>query len=295
MPPASQELQSLIESALLAHLPQCRQPGAKPLDDALRYAVFPGGKRLRPILTIMGARIFDADPRRVLATACAVEFIHTSSLIFDDLPCMDDAEIRRGIPVLHKVYGEEVALLAGIALLNQSYAIFGQVPALIHEATQCIGVEGMIGGQAIDLTPYDGDDEALLMRSQNLAERNRKTSAMMRLALVAGALALGVSPEEAAPLGSAGQCLGEAYQIGDDLLDAKRSTQAAGKTTGQDRRHGRPSHGLIGSDLCMQQVNELVTRARHTLQSAYGARSAEVLGAVDAIFQAQIKEASSVS
>jgi len=292
---AIQDLQSLIESALLAHLPQCRHPGAKPLDDALRYAVSSGGKRLRPILTIMGARIFDADPRRVLGAACAVEFIHTSSLIFDDLPCMDDAEIRRGVPVLHNVYGEEVALLAGIALLNQSYAIFGQVPALIHEATQCIGVEGMIGGQALDLTPYDGDDEALLKRSKNLAERNRKTSAMMRLALIAGALALGVPPEEAEPLGIAGQCLGQAYQIGDDLLDARRSSHATGKTTGQDRRHGRPSHGLIDGNVCLEQVNVLVRQAGQSLQSAYGTRSAELVAAVDAIFQAQLNAVSSVS
>jgi geranylgeranyl pyrophosphate synthase len=238
---AIEELQRLIESALLAHLPQCGLPGAKPLDDALHYVMFPGGKRLRPILSIMGARIFNPDPRPALGAACAVEFIHASSLIFDDLPCMDDAAIRRGLPVVHKVYGEEVAWLAGIALLNQAYALFGKVPALIHEATYCIGVEGMIGGQALDLAHHDDSAEALLVRTQNLVERNR------------------------------------------------------GKPTGQDLRHHRPSHSLLDDAVSFQQLNGLVAEARQSLTVAYGSRSAEVLASVDAIFNAQILEASQVS
>src|SRR5580698_10596673 len=133
MQQAIQELQPVIESALLNYLPQCRTLAAQTLDDAIRYSVFPGGKRLRPVLALMGAGIFSDDLRSALGAACAVEFILSSSLIFDDLPCMDDAALRRGIPVVHKVFGEEVAMLAGIALLNQSYAIFGKVPALIAE------------------------------------------------------------------------------------------------------------------------------------------------------------------
>jgi geranylgeranyl diphosphate synthase type II len=291
MQQAVQELQAVIESALLRHLPQCRTLAAKPLDEALHYAVFPGGKRLRPILAIMGARIFSDDPQPALGAACAVEFIHSSSLIFDDLPCMDDAALRRGLPVVHKVFGEEVAMLAGIALLNQSYAIFGKVPALIAEATWCIGTEGMIGGQALDLTRHNGDDQSLIERSRNLAERNRKTSAMMRLALTAGALALGVSPEDVAPLGRAGQSLGEAYQIGDDLLDAHSSS---GKTAGQDKRHQRPTHSLQDEHACLDQLSRLLADARQSLRSAYGARCAHLLVAVDFIFNAQLAEASQV-
>jgi geranylgeranyl diphosphate synthase type II len=292
MQQAIQELQAVIESALLTYLPQCRTLAAKPLDDALHYAVFPGGKRLRPILSLMGARIFSDDPRPALGAACAVEFIHSSSLIFDDLPCMDDAALRRGIPVVHKVFGEEVAMLAGIALLNQSYAIFGRVPALIAEATFCIGTEGMIGGQALDLTRHNGDEQALVERSKNLAERNRKTSAMMRLAMTAGALALGIPAAEVAPLGRAGQSLGEAYQIGDDLLDARSST---GKTAGQDKRHQRPTHSLQDEHACLDQIIGLVSDARSSLQSAYGTRCAHLLTAVDTIFNAHLAEASHVS
>ena len=286
---ATEDLQQLVESALLAHLPQCRHPGARQLDDALRYSVFPGGKRLRPILAILGARIFKPDLRPAFGAACAVEFIHTASLIFDDLPAMDDAEMRRGIPCVHKIYGEEVAMLSAIALLNQSYALFGKVPALIAEATGCIGTSGMIGGQALDLTRHTGDDEALLARSQNLVERNRKTSAMMRLALTAGALACGVSAEEVEPLGRAGQWLGEAYQIGDDLLDLHPAT---GKTAGQDQRHHRPSSGRLDEKACLQQLQDLVHKACTTLTTAYGDRSAEVLAGVDKIFDAHILEAS---
>jgi len=295
MQQAIQELQRVIEAALLAHLPQCNRPGARSLDDAIHYAMFPGGKRLRPILALMGARIFHEDPRDAMGAACAVEYIHCSSLIFDDLPCMDDAAIRRGIPCVHKVYGEEVAWLAGIALLNQSYAIFGKIPALIAEACYCIGTEGMIGGQALDLAPHNGDEQDLLQRSRDLVERYKKTSAMMRLSMTAGALALGVPAAEVEPLGAAGMALGEAYQIGDDLLDVRRSSATTGKPAGQDQRHHRPSAGLLDDKACFDQLTNLVAAARQTLQSAYGSRAGALLMAVDTIFNAQLAEASQVS
>lgn len=295
MQQAIQELQRVIEAGLLAHLPQCRVPGTKPLDDAIHYAMFPGGKRLRPILALMGARIFNDDPRGAMGAACAVEYIHCSSLIFDDLPCMDDAAIRRGIPCVHKIYGEEVAWLAGIALLNQSYAIFGKVPALIAEACYCIGTEGMICGQALDLAPHDGDEAALLQRSADLVDRYKKTSSMMRLSLTAGALALGVPAADVAPLGAAGMALGEAYQIGDDLLDMRRSSEATGKPAGQDQRHHRPTAGLLEEERCFDQLTSLLATARQTIQAAYGSRAGALMLAVDTIFNTQIAEASKVS
>ena len=295
MQQAFEELQRVIEAALLSHLPQCRHPGAQTLDNAIHYAMFPGGKRLRPVLAMMGARVFTEDPRGALGAACAVEYIHCSSLIFDDLPCMDDAAIRRGIPCVHKVYGEEVAWLAGIALLNQAYAIFGKVPALIAEACYCIGTEGMIGGQALDLAPHDGDEQNLLQRSRDLVERYKKTSTMMRLSLTAGALALGIPVVEVEPLGIAGMALGEAYQIGDDLLDVRRSSEATGKPAAQDQRHHRPSAGRLDERACFDELTSLVAKARETLKSAYGARAGSLLMSVDAIFNAQLAEASQVS
>jgi len=286
MPESVADIHLVIEAALLSYLPQCQHPGAKGLDNALHYAVFPGGKRIRPILSILGAQVLGADPGLALPAACAVEFTHTSSLIFDDLPCMDDAQIRRGIPVLHHVFGEEVALLAGIALLNQSYAIYGQTPDLIAEATRCIGVDGMVVGQAIDLLSQDGGGEPVDEWQKKQAERNRKTSAMMRLALTAGALACGAAPAEVAPLGDAGQSIGEAYQLADDLLDGERSRNRAEKTLEQNSFH-RLSQGTTGEQASLDQINGLIENARDSLQQAYGPATVEgLMASVDTIFAA---------
>jgi geranylgeranyl pyrophosphate synthase len=278
----------ILESALLRLLPQCGPPGL--LSGALHCAVFPGGKRLRPWLTIFGARIV-AQPQpddgvpdeRVLRAACAVEFVHASSLVIDDLPCMDDARLRRGNPALHRVYGEDRALLTGLALLNQAYALFGETPELILEAAECIGVDGMIGGQAIDLCP---DIERF-----SLEERDRKTSALMRLALTAGALTSGASREEVAPLASAGLLLGRAYQICDDILDAGAPVGSTGKTTGQDARHGRPSH--VSSHTRFAEVASLVEEMRRSLVDAFGAREGVtgLMGFIESIFVSQFQGA----
>jgi geranylgeranyl diphosphate synthase type II len=275
------DLVKTIECALLALLPQCRPNQAGGLNDALRSAVFPGGKRLRPILTVLGARIFGVPGEPVMRAACAVEFVHTSSLIIDDLPCMDDADLRRGTPALHRVYGEDVALLAGIALLNQAYALFGQSPELIREATECIGVAGMIGGQAIDLGA--GLEDAAL------AERDRKTSAMMRLAFTAGALAGGASRDAVAPLAAAGQLMGQAYQVCDDMLDAGHAKRATGKTADQDSRHNRPSHSAqFDAAACYAKVGGMMAEARRSLLDGYGDSGgvSGLLGFIDEIFAA---------
>jgi geranylgeranyl diphosphate synthase, type II len=268
-----------IECGLCKLLPQCQPDQAAALNQALRYAVFPGGKRLRPVLAVLGSRIFGKEDDRVWQAACAVEFVHASSLIIDDLPCMDDASMRRGNPALHCVFGEDIALLAGIALLNQAYAIFGQTPELIREATECIGVNGMIGGQAIDLEPYTEET--------SLAERNRKTSALIRLAATAGALAYGVSRDELAPLAAAGQCLGHAYQVYDDLRDAGSASQSTGKTVGQDLRHNRPSHAVrFDVAACYEELFGLIEETRRSLMEAYGPGIgvAGLMGFIDRIF-----------
>lgn len=288
-------LPTVIESSLEEHLPQCRHFSASPLDRALRSAVFPGGKRLRPMLTMLGARIFSADIQRVLPAACAVEFIHTSSLIFDDLPCMDDAKLRRGAPALHRVYGEGIALLAGIALLNQAYAICGETPELIREATACVGVNGMIGGQALDLSPVPAGEFSSDHISR-LADRDRKTSAMMRLALSAGALAHGVTREELLPLSAAGIFLGEAYQICDDLLDVKRSSKFTGKIGGQDHRHSRPTHETVNAKACFRRIHDLLDKARASIEKAYGLNSAtDLMDFVATIFTDMTREAGTVA
>jgi geranylgeranyl diphosphate synthase type II len=278
-PAAERDLARTVECALLAFLPQCQRGHASALDDALHYAVFPGGKRLRPILTVLGSRIFGEPGKPAMRAACAVEFVHASSLIIDDLPCMDNADLRRGNPALHCVYGEDVALLAAIALLNQAYALFGRTPELIREAAECIGVGGMIGGQAIDLGVGPGDAA--------LAERDRKTSAMMRLAFTAGALAEGASRDEVAPLAAAGQSMGRAYQIYDDMVDAGHAGHAAGKTADQDSRHNRPSHcARFDAAACHAKVGGAMEEAHRSLLRGYGASDGvkALLGFIDKIF-----------
>jgi hypothetical protein len=191
---------------------------------------------------------------------------------------MDDADMRRGNPALHCVYGEGMALLAAVTLLNGAYAIFGQTPELIREATECIGVDGMIGGQAIDLCSHSFD-------TADLAERNRKTSAMMRLALTAGALRGGASRDDVAALAGAGLMLGEAYQRGDDILDACGTAELSGKTAGQDSRHQRLSHAGFDSETWLEQTTGLIEGARHSLEGAYGrTRTAPLMSFVDGMF-----------
>jgi geranylgeranyl diphosphate synthase type II len=278
LPAFTEETGKTIESALWKFLPKrgCGNSGA--LDQALQYAIFPGGKRLRPRLAILSAQIFGEPDERVLRAACAVEFVHASSLILDDLPCMDDADLRRGKPPLHRVFGEDVALLAAIALLNQAYALFGGTPELMREATECIGLDGMIGGQELDLSNDAGD---------TLDERDRKTSALMRLSLTAGALAMGASREKAEPLAAAGHQLGRAYQIADDLLDLGVPNHSTGKTPGQDLRHGRPNHKApTDIDARFNEVWDCVQAARQALLEALGPKDevAALIGFIDSLF-----------
>ena len=146
-----------IEVALESNLPISSQPHASRLNEAIRYAIFPGGKRWRPMFSLLGAELIGADPSLALPAACAMEYLHTSSIIFDDLPAMDDANLRRGREALHLVYGESMALLTALALFNQSYELLvrtvsekGEPVAgvrLVTEAVRCIGSDGMIGGQ----------------------------------------------------------------------------------------------------------------------------------------------------
>src|SRR5215475_5952635 len=148
--------QPMIEAALEQSLPLSAQRGAERLNEALRAAVFPGGKRWRPILTLLGTMAGGGDAQSSAPIACAIEFLHTSSLILDDLPSMDDARLRRGRAALHLIYGEGLAMLAALALLNRAYEFLarcGEARAsrLIAETARCVGTDGMIGGQAADL------------------------------------------------------------------------------------------------------------------------------------------------
>ncbi len=235
-----------LETALAEALPLSQQPHARRLNEALRDSLFPGGKRWRPVLTLIGARLCGGLFTDALPAACAMEFLHTSSLIIDDLPAMDDADTRRNRAALHRAHGEDVATLAALALMNASYALLargaranGQIDSglsLIEDATRCIGSDGMIGGQMVDLELKDSAQGFAA-----LASRNLKTTALLELTMTAGARSIGATEADLAALRQFGEALGMAYQICDDLLDELGDSQQIGKPTRQDARHARAS------------------------------------------------------
>ncbi|HVG17450.1 MAG TPA: polyprenyl synthetase family protein [Blastocatellia bacterium] len=265
-----------VEDALAESLPLSFHMNAGRLNEALHYAVFPGGKRMRPMLTIIAARAAGSSTQRALPAACAIEFLHTSSLILDDLPGMDDAAMRRGRAALHLAFSEGIAMLAALALLNQSYALLARAASgggaydamgrVITEATRCVGADGMIGGQAADIdTPTAGNSR------DALTTRNLKTTALMRLTMTAGAIAASASQSEVAALAQFGECIGIAYQIYDDLLDELGSSEETGKPAGQDARHLRPSFVTeLGVEGANSMAASLVGQAKAAVVGKFG-------------------------
>ncbi len=239
-----------IEEALHDWLPVSSASGTERFNEALRYAVFPGGKRLRAYLTLIASVLGGASDEQALTLACAVEYIHASSLILDDLPCMDDADLRRNRPTLHIAFGESMAVLVAVALLNQAYALFARsappdAPAerlqqLMSEVTGCIGSTGMIAGQAAELE-LSGVPAGVRSNDSVLSSRELKTTALMRLMMVAGGIIAGAEESDIAALATFGERLGRAYQIYDDLADTLGDRQSTGKSVGQDSRHLRPT------------------------------------------------------
>ena len=270
----------MIESALERWLPLSTKTGADRFNQAVRYAVFPGGKRLRPMLTLIGAKLAEGDLQHALPAACAMEFLHTSSLILDDLPAMDDADMRRGRPAVHLAHGESTAMLAALALLNQSYALLAQstrhnpklTQPLIAEAAACIGADGMIGGQAIDLELPSTTGQ------QALTDRNLKTTALMRLTMTAGALSCGATEAEVYALARYGENLGAAYQVCDDLLDELGEAELIGKPARQDERHLRPSFvAELGVEGAYNLAMSLAEDSKQAITRQFGFRHESLL------------------
>ena len=277
-----------FEDALEAHLPVSALAGAERFNDALRDALFPGGKRLRPVLALAASQLAGATREQGIIVGCAVEFLHSSSLILDDLPGMDDADLRRNRRALHLVYGEGIAVLAAVALLNQSYALLtraaqmsgqaGTTEALLREAARTVGADGMIGGQVIDL-----EMGAMHADDRVLASRDLKTVALMRLMMVAGARARGADAGTIATLGQFGERFGRIYQICDDLLDELGESALSGKTGGQDARHLRPSAvSILGTTAAQDLAVALIGEGASLLVKKFGEGRSEVGVLVDA-------------
>lgn len=237
---------------------------------AMEYSLFAGGKRLRPILVMSGCEICTADPVQVMPLACAVEMIHTYSLIHDDLPAMDDDDYRRGKPTSHKAFGEGIAILAGDGLLNYAFELMLSITPLeggrlkaIREIARASGVEGMVGGQVLDL-----ESEGRQVSMEVLNDLHcRKTGALICASITAGAQAAGCSQEEYLKLQEFGKKLGLAFQIQDDILNVTGDRKLMGKSTGSDASRDKSTYvSLLGVPASEDMVKTLTDEAKTCLE-----------------------------
>ncbi|HEX4209467.1 MAG TPA: farnesyl diphosphate synthase [Candidatus Binataceae bacterium] len=243
------------------------------LFEAMRYSLLAGGKRLRPILALAACEAVGGPLEAALGFGCAVEMIHTYSLIHDDLPCMDDDDLRRGRPTNHKVFGEAIATLAGDGLLTDAFKVLARasisagVPgsALIEtiaELAEAAGSAGMVGGQVMDLLGEGRD----LMLSELEVLHGRKTGALF-VASVCGGARLGCANEaQLAALREYARSLGLAFQVADDLLDVEASSEQIGKRTQKDQARGKATYpALIGVERSRALANDLAAKALHAV------------------------------
>jgi len=281
----------LVDAALDGFLPRADTPPPS-VHRAMRYSVLAGGKRLRPILVIAGAELVGAQPSLVMPTACALEMIHTYSLIHDDLPAMDDDDYRRGRLTNHKMFGDAIAILAGDALLTLAFQLVAQNAAVtgvdakvvcdvVAEIAEAAGTLGMVGGQVVDI-----ESEGKTITPEELEYIHiHKTAALLRASLSAGARLGGADAAALAAVGDAGQSLGLAFQIVDDILDVEGSLETLGKTAGSDERKQKVTYpALHGIEASRREARRLIERTKSRL-AVFGARSAPVCALADFVVE----------
>lgn len=264
------ERAALIEQAL-AHAVSAADAAAGRLLEAMRYSLLGGGKRLRPVLALAACEAVGGPLEAAMGFACAIEMIHTYSLIHDDLPCMDDDDLRRGRPTNHKIYGEAIATLAGDALLTDAFWLLAKsaappaaLLAAVAELAAAAGSAGMVAGQAIDLL---GEGRTMTMEELEYLHR-RKTGALFIAAVRGGARLGGAGEAQLEALEAYARALGLAFQVIDDILDVEASTEQMGKRTGKDLAHGKNTYPrLIGLDQSWRFARELERRAHQALDS----------------------------
>ena len=272
-----------VEDLLRRLLDDRVQPGeiARPerLLAAMRHGVLNGGKRLRPFLVLETAAVFDAEPEPALRVAAALECIHCYSLIHDDLPAMDDDDMRRGQPTVHKAFDEATAILAGDALLSLAFDIIadeatgldpGRRVALLAALARASGIGGMVGGQALDIDAQrlpPGEPGIITLQAM-------KTGALIRFACEAGALLAGAGQADRERMAEFGSAIGLAFQLADDLLDVTADARSLGKATGKDSAAGKATLvALHGEGWARSQLAGLVDQAQGLLE-VYGERGA---------------------
>jgi geranylgeranyl diphosphate synthase type II len=287
------ERRAEVEAALATSLPAAPQCPSIVLD-AMRYSLLAGGKRLRPVLCLAGCDAVQGDRKMALPAACAIELIHTYSLIHDDLPAMDNDTLRRGRPTLHVVAGEGMAILAGDGLLTEAFHLLAAGPVsddpivaqrkmrVIEVIARAAGPEGMVGGQAIDLACVTPDAEGRMpppLDADALADMHaRKTGALIRAAAMSGAIMGGANADQIGAIDTAAAEMGLAFQIVDDILDVEGGAADLGKTAGKDAAAGKPTYpSLYGLETSRRLAAECLERAEARLR-ATGIADPHLLG-----------------
>jgi geranylgeranyl diphosphate synthase type II len=276
------ERKSMVERALEAHLDRC-DGAPNTLREAMHYSLMAGGKRLRPILALAACEAVGASPDEAIDAACAVEFVHTYSLIHDDLPAMDDDDFRRGRPTSHKKFGEALAILAGDALCAEAFRVAAQrregreaaVADVVYELGRASGAVGMVGGQVIDI---EATGKKITVDELETLHR-AKTGELLLVAVRAGARMGGADGAAMERLTAYGRALGLAFQIVDDVLDITADLQTLGKDPGSDREAGKTTFvDLLGVDGAKARAKSVMDEGIRALEP-FGAR-AEALRAL---------------
>ena len=240
------------------------------LHKAMRHSVFAGGKRLRPILTLAAAEACGGTIEKAMPSACAVECLHTYSLIHDDLPCMDDDDMRRSVPTCHIVFGEAIALLAGDALQALAFELTAQTPAtsrhtaasLVSELARTAGSLHLVGGQVADL---EGEQKKLPLDDLRFVHEG-KTAALLTTSIKLGAMSADATPEQLKALHDFGMATGLAFQIIDDILDVTQTSEKLGKSAGKDVASEKSTYpALLGLDASRAEAHRLTTAAHDAL------------------------------
>ncbi len=264
--------QRRVEAILAARMDELARRAPPRLAEAMRYSLLAGGKRLRPVLCLAfadaAAKASDGGGRLADDAACALECVHTYSLIHDDLPAMDDDDLRRGRPTSHKVFGEAMAILAGDALLTDAFSVLATGPEagargrLASELALAAGAGGMVGGQVLDIAEDRPAEEAYLLRLHRA-----KTGALIKAACRMGAIAGRGTDEDVAAADAYGDAVGLAFQVADDVLDATASAEELGKPTGADAAAGRHTFpAVVGLEKSRALMRELAARAQDAVR-----------------------------
>jgi geranylgeranyl diphosphate synthase type II len=262
--------QQQVEAALEAFLPPA---AAKPatIHKAMRYSIFAGGKRLRPVICLATAEVLGGKAKPALPLACAVECIHTYSLIHDDLPCMDNDDFRRGKPTSHKVFGEAIAVLAGDALLTIAFEMAASCPVwpryphatIIREIAVAAGSQALIGGQVADA---EGEGKKITPPELRYIHEN-KTAALITASIRLGAMSANATAAQLKHLTEFGQSLGLAFQVIDDILDVTQTSEKLGKSAGKDLKAQKATYpALLGLEKAQKEADKLTARARAALK-----------------------------